>query len=109
MAAQRCSNCAVNYPTNVDVCRICGQPTDHMANASIDTDWLDHVNDVHANKPVRTEEEKVELWRLSEALRLGYEVDVAETIAADTTVDLNRLRILVERHHVPLDLAARIA
>jgi hypothetical protein len=101
--------CAINFPLSVELCRVCDQRTSRMQNADVDSDWLERVHDLCALKRPPTETEKVENWRLFSALRLGYPVETAESIAADTSVDLNLLRVLVERQHVPLDLAARIA
>lgn len=111
MAAQRCSLCGINYPLGYERCHVCDTPLDRMTTATVDDDWqlrVERSSPLAAAGPL-TEIEKVENWRLEEALRLGYTVETAESIAADTTVDLNLLRVLVEREHVPLELAARIA
>lgn len=109
MAAQRCSDCGLNYPLGYNLCQVCNLPLSRM-NADVHEDWQAQVaarlSEIH-DPPTR--EQKVELWRLESALRLGYEVETAESIAADTEVDLNLLRVLVEKKSVPLELAARIA
>lgn len=111
MAAQRCSLCGINFPLGYERCQVCDTNLDRMQNATVDDDWQIRVERASPLIPAHplTEIEKVENWRLESALRLGYTVDVAESIAADTSVELNLLRVLVERNNVPLELAVRIA
>lgn len=111
MAAQRCGMCGINYPLGYERCQVCDTNLDRMQNATIDDDWqlrVERASPLAAAYPL-TEFEKVENWRLESALILGYPVELAESIAADTTVDLNRLRVLVTEKNVPLELAVRIA
>jgi hypothetical protein len=56
---------------------------------------------------IETESERVERWRTDELLRVGYDVETATVLAADSAVDLHSALELVE-HGCPPDLAARI-
>jgi hypothetical protein len=56
---------------------------------------------------IETESERVERWRTDELLRVGYDVETATVLAADSAVDLHSALELVERG-CPPDLAARI-
>lgn len=56
---------------------------------------------------IETESERVERWRTDELLRVGYDVETATLMAADSAVDLHSALDLVERG-CPPDLAARI-
>ena len=56
---------------------------------------------------IETESERVERWRTDELLRVGYDVETATVMAADSAVDLHSALELVERG-CPPDLAARI-
>lgn len=109
MAAQRCSVCAISYPLGYVTCQVCDGPLDRFPYTEIDDDWQQKVSRALADHPVATENDRVTIWRLDQLLRLGYGVETAESLATDPTVEINRLRVLVERDHVPLDLAARIA
>lgn len=56
---------------------------------------------------IETESERVERWRTEELLRVGFDVETATVLAADSAVDLHSALELVE-HGCPPDLAARI-
>lgn len=56
---------------------------------------------------VETELERVERWRTSELMRVGFPGDDAVALAARTDVDLHEAIELVQRG-CPLDLAIRI-
>lgn len=56
---------------------------------------------------IETESERVERWRTEELLRVGYDVETATVMAADSAVDLHAALALIERG-CPPDLAARI-
>ncbi len=56
---------------------------------------------------VETELERVERWRTSELMRVGFPGDDAVALAARTDVDLHEAIEIVKRG-CPLDLAIRI-
>ena len=56
---------------------------------------------------IETETERVERWRMSELLRVGFDVESATLLASDLGVDLHAAIDMVERG-CPPDLAARI-
>jgi hypothetical protein len=61
----------------------------------------------HEIEVVETELERVERWRASELMRVGFPGDDAVALAARTDVDLHEAIELVKRG-CPLDLAIRI-
>ncbi|HEY2310429.1 MAG TPA: hypothetical protein VGH46_04855 [Gaiellaceae bacterium] len=61
----------------------------------------------HEIETVETELERVERWRTSELMRVGFPGDDAVALAARTDVDLHEAIELVQRG-CPLDVAIRI-
>lgn len=104
MAARRCSTCAINYPTSVMRCHACGADTDWLNGAEADTDWQQEI-DSRLAAP-RTEEDRVEAWRIERCLDFGYSKLMALSLAV-SGVDLHQLEDLIAAG-CPLDLAAKI-
>jgi len=104
MAARRCLAHG-NLPVTYMSCPICGEPCDWLQNAEPAEDWERMVEVARASQPI-TDDDRIGLWRLEYALSLGYEVSVAESLAA-SDADMHQLEALI-RAKCPLPLAARI-
>jgi hypothetical protein len=105
MAARRCSLHGIDFPTSVMRCPVCDEATDWLNSVDPDPDW-EHAVELCAGGRPSTEAEKIERWRLTVALDLGYGVETAESLAA-SDADLHELANLI-RDGCPLPLAARI-
>jgi len=105
MAARRCSFCAIDYPTSMGRCSVCGEETGYMSSAEPHPEWEREVA-VRKSMTSGTEDERIEWWRMEYALGLGYSPAVAMSLAA-SDADMHQLEALI-RAECPLELAAKI-
>lgn len=94
MPAHRCSICALNFPTSVENCHVCGSSLDFFQNAVPAAEWEREVQ-LRTLDETRSEEVRVVRWRRLELVRAGFELKDAEILAERLDVDLHRARGLL--------------
>lgn len=94
MAAHRCSLCAINFPTSVKRCHVCGTSLDYFENAVPAAEWEREVQ-LRTVSCGSDEELRVIGWRRDELVRAGYERKDAEILAERLDVDLHHAKRLL--------------
>jgi hypothetical protein len=84
----RCSDCGIDYPASVTICRVCGDRTSRFPNQAYDPDWAAKVTAALNPAPVAWED-PVPQWRWSQLVKAGYPPKAAEWIAGRRDIDLH--------------------